>query len=113
MIFLIFLVPVIVLIMGIILSLYPPKKINGLTGYRTRRSMQSQEAWDFSQRFAGLMAVIVGILMLAIALILYFSTAKENWDPLNVSLFVIAQALTLPFPTIIPVEIALKKKFGK
>jgi uncharacterized membrane protein len=28
----------------------PPKKINDLYGYRTRRSMSNQEVWDFANR---------------------------------------------------------------
>ncbi len=28
----------------------PPKKINHLYGYRTRRSMANQEVWDFANR---------------------------------------------------------------
>lgn len=31
---------------------FPPKRINGLYGYRTESSMKSQERWDFSQRYA-------------------------------------------------------------
>jgi uncharacterized membrane protein len=31
---------------------YPPKKINNLYGYRTKRSMLDQERWDFSQPYA-------------------------------------------------------------
>ncbi|WP_435577458.1 SdpI family protein [Gilvibacter sp.] len=35
---------------------YPPKKINSLYGYRTNKSMKSQEAWDFANRYSsGLM----------------------------------------------------------
>lgn len=31
---------------------YRPKDINGLYGYRTARSMKSQQAWDFAQDYS-------------------------------------------------------------
>ena len=37
------------LIMGLILSRFPPRKINPLFGYRTRRSMRDQASWNFAQ----------------------------------------------------------------
>lgn len=38
------------LIGGLILKIFPPKKINALYGYRTRRAASSQAAWDYAQR---------------------------------------------------------------
>ena len=53
---------------GGILLKYPPKKINGLYGYRTRNSMKNQERWDFAQKHSagelirtGLVMVLIGI----------------------------------------------------
>jgi len=48
-----FLVPIItapfLILAGFIMLKWPPKKINSLYGYRTKRSMKNQENWDFSQ----------------------------------------------------------------
>lgn len=33
-------------------SIFPPKKINHLYGYRTTASMKSQERWDFAQKYS-------------------------------------------------------------
>jgi immunity protein, SdpI family len=44
--------PLVIIIMLITLK-YPPKKVNSLYGYRTKRSMVSQEAWDFAQPYSG------------------------------------------------------------
>ncbi len=46
---------------GLLLWKCPPKDINSLIGYRTKRSMRSQEAWDFSQRYAGKAWVGLGV----------------------------------------------------
>lgn len=94
----------------------PPKERNGLYGYRTARSMKSQGAWDFAQRYMG-----------------------ELWWKIGwalVPLAVLGQVLTLPCPTmesmclwsiapcavevtvmliaaLIPVERALKENFDE
>ncbi len=39
-------------IVGFYIKNNPPKKINQLYGYRTKRSMKSKEAWDFSQIYS-------------------------------------------------------------
>ncbi|MEX0312921.1 MAG: SdpI family protein [Allomuricauda sp.] len=38
------------LIGGLIFKKNPPKKINWWYGYRTKRSMENQEKWDFAQK---------------------------------------------------------------
>ena len=46
---------------GIILWLKPPKKINSIYGYRTRRSMSSQSKWDIAQIYSGKLLVRFGL----------------------------------------------------
>jgi len=46
-------VPLLVIaITGLYVKNNPPKKINSLYGYRTKRSMKSKEAWDFAQVYS-------------------------------------------------------------
>jgi uncharacterized membrane protein len=49
------------LLISVFLMRYPPKEINGFYGYRTSRSMQTIEAWDFSQQYSSKIMVIIGI----------------------------------------------------
>ena len=44
----------ILMVVGIVFWMYPPKKINEFYGYRTTRSRKSQEAWDFVQKWGNL-----------------------------------------------------------
>lgn len=46
---------------------FPPKKINGIYGYRTSRSMKSQENWDIAQRYSSRLMLKQGLGILAIA----------------------------------------------
>ena len=93
--------------MGIFVLKYPPAKINTIYGYRTKRSMQSQESWDFAQTystklmvdaakfitFMGVLAVSVNIMPEAGALL---------------GTMIILAALAYPF---VRTETALKDKF--
>ena len=52
------------LLLGIVFVTVPAKHINWFYGYRTPRSMRSQEAWNDSNRLAARLMVVVGILSL-------------------------------------------------
>lgn len=54
--------PLIIFIAGFAMLKWPPKSPNWFVGYRTRRSSQSQEAWDFAQATSGRYCAIAGVL---------------------------------------------------
>ncbi|MFC1562738.1 SdpI family protein [candidate division KSB1 bacterium] len=68
-----FIIPIttapIFIIAGLIGQKFPPKKINGLYGYRTSNSMKSQERWDFAQRYSAREMIKWGLLMALIGFI--------------------------------------------
>lgn len=47
------LIPLAMVGFGAVFLRWPPKEINGAYGYRTARSMASQEAWDFAHAYFG------------------------------------------------------------
>lgn len=47
------------LVLAFLFKQFPPKKINHWYGYRTPRSMRSQEAWDFANRYSSTALVII------------------------------------------------------
>ncbi len=58
--------PVILLITGLLMSKYPVKKINSGVGYRTSRSMASQEAWDYANTRFPKIYLVTGIIFFAL-----------------------------------------------
>lgn len=46
-------IPVLMIVIGKVFIKNPPKKINGIYGYRTFRSRKNQETWDFAQQYFG------------------------------------------------------------
>ncbi|OIK19667.1 SdpI family protein [Bacillus amyloliquefaciens] len=48
---------------GILVTLFPPKSINSLYGYRTKRSMADESKWREGNRFSALLMILFGLLM--------------------------------------------------
>ncbi len=61
------LVGIIFMLAGAIMYVFPPKKINGLYGYRTQMSMQSQEKWDFAQTYSAKIMMLTGFIFTLIS----------------------------------------------
>jgi uncharacterized membrane protein len=58
-----FLIGVVFVITGFIMLKFPPKTINHLYGYKTKKSMINQDVWNFSQRYSSLKMVQSGLFM--------------------------------------------------
>lgn len=59
--------PLCILFLGVIYLLIPPKEANRKFGYRTYFGMGSVEAWLFTQRTAGLIMTVVGLILHKVA----------------------------------------------
>ena len=107
----IFLPLIIIAITGYSLKNNPPKKINKVKGYRTKRSMQSQEAWDFSQVYSsGLLFTwsLAGIVGLVLQLYTQKSTSSTSFTFTGIMVLLAIAAGVFYFT-----EKELKKHFGK
>lgn len=60
--------PALMEISGLIMMLHPPKTRNVLFGYRTKRSLLSQETWDFANYYGGTLYVYLGFYIIAVTL---------------------------------------------
>ena len=78
-------------IAAFIIMKFPPKKINGIYGYRTSRSMKSQENWDIAQRYSSQLMLKQGLVMLAIGgLLIALPIPDEVSAVISVSLLIIS-----------------------
>ena len=94
---------------GILMFVFPPKKINYLYGYRTTSSMKNIERWNFAQKLSSKLLLICGILLLItgiVGLILYPDQSVIN-------IIGIVESILLNIFIFIKTEFDLKKKFGK
>lgn len=92
---------------GLVMLKFPPSKINFIYGYRTPRSMKSQERWDFAQRYAARELLRIGGLTMVLAAVGFF------FKPQSATGAAVAIALPALFAIvlIVRVERAIKKRF--
>ncbi|QNO14190.1 SdpI family protein [Alkalicella caledoniensis] len=104
------LIPVSMIIIGILFRTRPPKNINYIYGYRTKRSMKSKEAWDYAHKLCGAAYLLMGILILVIVSIgkLQMSLAPEYLSLINAGIGIIALVIPIPY-----IEMKLKGKIEK
>ena len=98
---------VLMLVVIAIVHLFPPKKINYLYGYRTPRSMKSQQHWDFAQPYSNKRMFEYALFLIALGLLLLLIQPEPE---VNVIAGLIA-LVGMPFYIFIRTEKALRKQF--
>lgn len=108
------LTPGLMMLVGWITWKHPPKDINALYGYRTSRSMKSQETWRFAQEHCGRTWWYLGLALVVPSVIpmLFVLYAREDTVSLTGVIVLMVQMAVL-VASIIPTEIALRKNFDK
>ena len=108
------LIPAIMLVFGQIFQRRPPRRINGLYGYRTARSMKNQATWDFAHRYCGKLWARLGLVLLPLSALVMLPVlgADTGAAGLWCGAVVLVQTAVL-LGSIFPVERALKKEFDQ
>ena len=65
------LLPVIMMAAGRMMWRHCPKKINGIYGYRTRRSRMNQDTWRFAHEFCGRLWWRAGLFMVVPTILVF------------------------------------------
>jgi len=94
-------------LIGSLLYYSPPSEINGVIGYRTKRSMKSQERWDFSQKYSSGIMGYCGLGMVVLSFLSYFIPVPVAWKQIGGLCLLLACAAGM----IVATERALIKKF--
>ena len=106
------LIPLIMLGAGKWMRDYPPKDINWVFGYRTRRSMKNEDTWAFAHRHAGAMWMKVGTVMLIASLAFCFPFIGRSKDVMSIVMLILVPVQTVIIVlSVIPTERALKRTF--
>lgn len=66
------------LLIAVLFKLYSPSKINPYFGYRTKRSLSSQEAWDEANKFSSSLLVLIAVLLNVVQLALFLLLDQEQ-----------------------------------
>lgn len=108
------LIPIIMIIAGNSMRLGKFKTINSIVGYRTRRSMQNQQTWDYAQRECGRLWVRWGVLMLLPTAVLMLLLLGKEIPTVGTVGGIVTVLQMLPlFLSIVIVEKKLREKFDE
>ena len=109
------LIPAVMIGFGRMMEKKPPREINSIYGYRTKRSMKSQDTWDFAHEYCGRLwwkwgwaLVPLAVLGQALTLLCPDVQSMCNWSLVPTTAETVALMVS-----IIPVERALKQNFDK
>ncbi|MDA9851449.1 SdpI family protein [Flavobacteriaceae bacterium] len=94
---------------GFVQYKYPPKRINHLYGYRTKKSMSNLKIWKFAQSYAAKKMQGLGFSLFFLGLILSVIDINKG---LGIWLG-IALVTAAPFLMLFEIEKELKKRFPK
>lgn len=106
------LMPVIFIVAGRFMWKHCPKEINGLIGYRTKRSMKNLDTWRFAHDYCGHLWWKIGWIMLPLSILVQipFYNSHNNAIPIYGVMILAVQGMVL-IASIFPTENALKKRF--
>jgi len=107
MIYTIFIIPLLMLFIGMLLLKMPPKKINFFIGYRTKKSMKNEKNWNFANQYCGKLCIKLGLLILLISILIFLLTYFKLLilTEISISIIMIFQLIIL----ILPIFITEKK----
>ena len=107
------LIPSIMIVFGIVFSLFSPKEINSFYGYRTTMSMINKDTWKFAHLYCGKIRIVVGAVMLILsALTVLLLRGSDDNITVIAGIIIIVQTVILIL-SVIPVEMALRKNFDR
>jgi len=67
------------LLLGILMKIFPPKKINSILGYRTKLSMKNNDTWNEAQRYGAYSSIVVGVICIVVGICIHvFFKNNEN-----------------------------------
>lgn len=114
MLVIVLLLPGIMVLFGQVFLRRPPQQINSVYGYRTRRSMASQAAWDFAHRTCGRLWFAWGLVLLPVSVALMLPVLGRAEDVVGLwGTVLVVLHLALLFLTLGLTERALKRHFDE
>lgn len=95
-------------VLALVFKFFPPKRINDLYGYRTKRSKRIQEAWDEANRYNPNLILIVAVITTILQVILFLTSGAKVATAAAAAVLVVLLLATIPIT-----ERHLKKNFDE
>lgn len=114
MLVMVLLVPLTMILFGNLFYYKPPKKINSIYGYRTKRSMKNSQTWEFAHEHCGWLWIRFGVVLFLISLTCMNRVRGTDidmigiWGGIIVTIQCVLMVLTIPLT-----ERELRKNFDE
>ena len=106
------LVPAVLIGFGKYFMRHAPRDINPIFGYRTARSMQNMDTWNFAHHYCGKVWFLGGLAALPLSLLILLCVRGQSEDTIGIlGLCVTAAQIIFLFVSVGLTEVALKKTF--
>ena len=106
------LLPAILIGFGKYFMRHAPRDINPFFGYRTARSMQNMDTWNFAHQYCGKVWFLGGLAALPLSLLILLCVRGQSEDTIGIlGLCVTAAQIIFLFVSVGLTEVALKKTF--
>jgi len=111
MIYVIFIIPLLMIVTGYLMFKYPPKKINWIIGYRTFKAMKNEKVWKFANQYCGKLWIKIGLIMVLITSLLFvFFWLKIVSLKENILLIIVLGEVSVMLLSILLVENKIKDR---
>ena len=98
-----------IILIPIFLYLFPPKEINAIYGYRTKRASKDINSWNFAQKYFSKRWILIPIIIIFSQIIMITSGIKTSGDPPLVPIISIVEFSIGSILCIYSTELELKK----
>ena len=107
-------IPLVMVGFGLLFMKNPPRRINPLYGYTTKRSMRNQDTWVFAHHFFGKLWLVCGLVSIPISLVPIFIVLGKSEQVIGVTgIIVLILQVIMMLATYFPTERALKNNFDE
>lgn len=98
-----YIIGLIFIFVGVLLSLLPPKKINDIYGYRTSKSMKNELNWKIGNRLAARCFLLSGLILVCIGHL------TKNIDPNSMTIILMITLFILIIISFLYIESKLSE----
>ena len=105
--------PLFLIMCGLLFRIGLPRKVNWFAGYRTPMACKNQDTWAFAHRFVGGIWIVFGLAWVGLAAVAVILVDRDTFTPEHIALWTVLVILGSILISMIPTEIALRKKFDK
>lgn len=106
--------PLVLLVLGLWYFFLPPKEANYSVGFRTYWTMGSVEAWEYAQRLAGMLYMVLGgVLLIVMAVISIGFDGMEAGKMMNTALVCVIVEAVLAIGAWVAVNVLVMKAYDK